>query len=221
MIEISNLKKGYQKKEVISSGNLLIEDDKITFLMGENGSGKTTLIKCILDMESYDGKILFDEKPVKDVRNQCMVIFDDCPFYTNLTGIKNLLLLSEYQKDKQTIYNMAEQYLTRDILHTKVKSYSYGQKKKLALALVEILNPNYLFMDEISNGLDYETLKFLKERLLLWKKKKNIFLTGHQFSFYNDLVDEVYLFKNKEIVHYQNFTDSGSRLEDIYDEKIH
>jgi len=170
--------------------------------MGKNGSGKTTLIKCLMEMESFSGEISFNGKSIDSVRNECLVLWDDCPFYNSLSGLKNLLIFSEDKKTKDEIIKIAMNFLDKDLLNRKVSTYSYGQKKKLALCLVDILEPTYLIMDEISNGLDYETMRFLKKRIIEWKVNKTILVTGHQFEFYNDIIDELLIFKGKS--HYSS-----------------
>lgn len=222
MIQCINFSKDYSGKCIINKSSLEIRDNKISFLMGPNDSGKTTFIKCIMEMEKYNGEFIFDGKNISQVRNECLVLWDDCPFYTNLNGIRNLIIFGESKKSVNRIKEIATKYLDHELLTRKVKTYSYGQKKKLALALVEILEPKYLIMDEISNGLDYEMIKALKKIIKDWTESMTILLTGHQFSFYNDLVDDLFVFKNKEIILLQeDFCKSGAKLEDIYDEEIY
>ena len=222
MIQCVDLSKCYSNKNIINRSNFEICDNKISFLMGPNGSGKTTLMKCMMEMEDYKGKIIFDGKKINQVRNECLVLWDDCPFYTYLSGLKNLMIFSENKKSKNQITEIACKYLDHELLRDKVKTYSYGQKKKLAISLVEILEPKYLFMDEISNGLDYDMIKILKEYIKKWSETMMIFLTGHQFSFYNNLIDSLFIFKDKQITLLEeNFNDCSELLEEIYDEKIH
>lgn len=217
MIEIINLSKKYKNKIIIDSSIFRINTNKVSFIMGPNGSGKTTLVKCIMGLESYSGQIIFNNSS-----NNSLVVWDDCPFYNNLSGIKNLILFSEGKIDKKNIINLSLKYLDNDLLNRKVKHYSYGQKKKLALALVEILKPKYLIMDEISNGLDYDTIKILKSRIKQWANNTTILLTGHQFDFYNDIIDEVFILKNNKILSLDNkYTKEGINLEDIYDKELH
>ena len=91
----------------------------------------------------------------------------------------------------------------------------------LALALAEITDPEYLIMDEISNGLDYETMLDLKKRLRGWSERKTILLTGHQFGFYNDLVDDVFLIRDRKLILVEEeFRNSEKTLEEIYDKEI-
>lgn len=55
-------------------------------------------------------------------------------------------------------------------------------------------------MDEVTNGLDYESLNILKEDLIRSKNEKIILLTGHQFEFYEEIIDDLYVIKNKKIL---------------------
>ncbi len=221
MIECIDFSKSYSKKSIIEKSDFEIRDNKISFLMGPNGSGKTTLIKCMMEMESHNGKFVFDGKTISEVRDNCLVIWDDCPFYTNISGMKNLIIFGEDKCSRNQIMEIANKYLDHETLKRKIRTYSYGQKKKLALALVEILKPKYLIMDEISNGLDYESIKVLKKTMKKWCNEMTILVTGHQFGFYNELIDDLFVFKDKKILLLKSdFSSSGDKLEDIYDEEI-
>lgn len=221
MIECIDFSKDYSSKSIIDKSNFQIRDNKISFLMGPNGSGKTTLIKCMMEMEKHSGEFILDGKKINEIRDKCLVIWDDCPFYTNISGINNLVIFGENKKSQNQVKEIGNKYLDYELLKRKVKTYSYGQKKKLALALVEILEPKYLIMDEISNGLDYAMIKTLKNTIRNWAKDMTILLTGHQFSFYNDIINDLFVFKDKKILLLkEDFCDSSDRLEDIYDEEI-
>ncbi|MEG6572990.1 MAG: ABC transporter ATP-binding protein [Caldibacillus debilis] len=220
MIQVKNFSKSYSNQIIIKESNFEIKSQRISFLMGPNGAGKTTTIKCLMGMENHLGEILFDGKKIDQVRDRCLVIWDDCPFYTNLSGFQNLLIFGEGKKSKNEIKEIASKYLDYHTIKNKVKTYSYGQKKKLALVLVEILEPKYLIMDEISNGLDFDMIRNLQKSIKSWSNSMTIILTGHQFSFYNEIIDDVFVIRDKEIVLLQeNFSNSGIMLEDIYDEE--
>lgn len=220
MIQCCGISKVYKKTPVLQDVDLTIEDGRITFLMGENGAGKTTLIKCMMGLEPHGGACLFDGLGIDEVRDQCMVIFDDCPFYTNFSGFENLRQFTAYRFSKQEVKEAARHYLGEELLRAKVGQYSYGQKKKLALALTELLRPKYLVMDEVSNGLDYETMRNLKKTIRRWSETSNILLTGHQFEFYNDMIQDLYLLKDGKAARYINDEQPGFHLGEIYDEKL-
>ena len=176
MIEIKDFSKRYKNKIILDDINLIIEENKISFLMGKNGSGKTTLLKCVASLENYEGQILIDKKENINSKKSYFIIWDDCPYYVDDNGIDNLFLLSEGKYSKKEIYDIVKDVMNESLLKKKVKQYSYGEKKKLSFALIMLLNPAVIIMDEITNGLDYDTLLYLKDRLLEWSKDKTILL---------------------------------------------
>lgn len=220
MISFKSVKKKYKKNNVLNDVSVDIGSG-ISFIMGQNGVGKTTLIKCISNLEDYEGEILFDEKKYCDVMDQTYVLFDDCPFVDGFSGVDNLLLFSEGKLKKEELLKCAEKFLSRNILLSKVKNYSNGQRKKLGIALVEILKPKYIILDEVSNGLDYESLKDLKILIKKWGMESSVIMTGHQFDFYNDIIDDLFLFVDGKIIKENTFAKGEKKLEEIYDEKLY
>jgi ABC-2 type transport system ATP-binding protein len=173
-----------------------------------------------MGLEHYAGQISFDGHPVDKVRKDCLVAWDDLAFYPGLSGLDNLELATGLKRKQ--IKPIASQYLGRKVLKDKTRHYSAGQRKKLNIVLVELSNPKYLVMDEISNGLDYESLKELQPVIAGWSKRMTILLTGHQFSFYNSLADDIFLYKDQQIKPYalDNDKTDHHKLEDIYDAEI-
>src|SRR5690625_1245330 len=127
----------------------------------------------------------------------------------------------KYIKNKKQIKAIASRFLKSKLLKNKVKNYSYGQKKILALALVDILKPRYLIMDEISNGLDFEMIRYSQKLIKSWSEDGTGMITGHQFSFYNEIIDVVFIFKNNDVALLtKDFQNKKLKLEDMYDEAI-
>lgn len=219
MIELKQFKKCYGKKTLYEPTDLTIPGNAVSFLMGNNGCGKTTLLKCLAGLESYGGQILFDGRPLSEVRDQILVIWDDSPCFSNLNGLQNLELLCEGRKPKKAIAEAGERYLGRDVLKRKVKSYSYGQKKKLMLALADLLEPAYLVMDEISNGLDVDMMDELAEHLLRMKAHCTLLLTGHQFSFYEKIAEHIFLKRKQKVTYVAPEMRADRSLEDLYHDK--
>ena len=218
MIEIKDFEKGYDKP-LFASSSITFPSGSINFIMGKNGSGKTTLFKCIAGLEGYKGTITYDGKDISVSRDELFVIWDDAPFYPKLSGIANLLLFSENRKNRAEIMKIADSYLSRSILNRRVSTYSYGQKKRLALVLLEILSPKYILMDEISNGLDIETMELLQRKLVDLKQHATIILTGHQFSFYQSIADRVFVKKEDSIIEVGFDKNTPNILEKIYHEE--
>lgn len=218
IINVINLTKYYGKHLVFDNVSLKINEDRVSYLMGKNGSGKTTFFKCLLNLEGYQGEFEFADKRKADVDNQIFVIFDDCPFYGNLTGYQNIDLFG-IKSTKACLEMICQKYLPHDLLRRKFKNYSYGERKKLALIIVEILKPAYLFMDEISNGLDFESVKTLQKDIKDLSKTTCVILTGHHFEFYEKIVDDVYVIQDHTITKIPFNRNNNDSLEKIYNER--
>lgn len=219
MIKLNNFSKAY-KKSIFCNTTVSFPDNKVNFIMGRNGSGKTTLFKCIAGLEAYNGEIKFDENDISEAREKMFVLWDDTPFYQNLSGIKNILLFSNDKIKKNDIYKISETYLDYSTMKREVKTYSYGQKKKLALILLDILKPKYILMDEISNGLDIDMMNVLCKKIEELKKQSTIILTGHQFSFYQHIADNVFIKNNDDLFQVDYNKENMNDLEKIYNEKL-
>lgn len=219
MINFMNFSKRYKKSKIIEPCTFEIKPNKINFFMGPNGVGKTTLIKCLAGLEKYNGVITYEKNNIDLIRRKMLVIWDDCPFYENMSGIKNLMIMSEDRDiSENEIISLGNKYFTKELLRRKVKTYSYGQKKKLALVLQMVLDPKIVVMDEISNGLDYDTMQELKRDITELSKNKTVILTGHQFSFYEKIVDNVFIIKDGCIKDVSNeYLENDFSLENIYE----
>ena len=217
MISISNLKVKYNTNIIYDNVSIEIPQNGISFLMGKNGAGKTTLIKCLLNHMYYEGKIYINNHLYIHDKKDVFVIYDDSSLYKNLSGLNNIILFTGLKKDE--IFKYSDLFLSRELLRKKTKTYSYGERKKLLLIIVDIIRPRLLVMDEVSNGLDYETMLSLKRKILEWGKQSTILLTGHQFEFYSNIVDRVYVIKNNKTIQCIQ-KEEKCTLEEIYEKAI-
>lgn len=103
MIHVKGLTKTYRHQPVFEDLHIQIKHQKINFIMGKNGSGKTTFMKCLLQLEHYEGEILYNHQPIDRVRNEIQVMFDDTPLYLNLNGYQNIRLLLNRPVDQKKV----------------------------------------------------------------------------------------------------------------------
>lgn len=192
-------------KIIFENVNLKIEYGSLNYILSANGMGKTTLFKCLLGLESYGGVI-------EKTYNNIFCIYDDMPFYKDLSGLNNIKMIALMYDVKK--YDIQNDFLNNDILKRKVKDYSYGEKKKLALMLVDIISPDILILDEATNGLDYATIKLVSKCINRWKKDTLLIASGHQLDYYSKIADNIFLIKDRDIIKYQGELKS---LEDIYE----
>ncbi len=179
----------------------------------KNGAGKTSLIKCICGLEQGDGTI--GEQP------EMMVVWDDAPFYEGISGYRNLMIFAAGTVENRELFRAALKMLPPEVLRRPVRTYSYGQRKKLALVLAEILSCRLIALDEISNGLDYPSALEVKERIREWSRDKCVLLTGHQYGFYNDIAERILVIKDRGIrMADEPAVEKAGRLEEIYEKEL-
>ncbi len=206
----------------MNNASMEIPENKITFIAGANGSGKTTFIKCLLNIEKYQGNITYNGMGFEEVRQLVSVVYDKSLLFPTLTGYQNIELLTNISIKNKAVFQMNEalsDLLTKDKLKEKVKHYSLGEKKKLSLLIGLLNKPKFLFMDEISNGLDYQSLEKLKIMLKNLSLTTTILVCGHHLEFYSSFVDNVFILKNNSIVKFENFKkneEDGDDISEIY-----
>ncbi len=216
MIQTVNLRKTYRKRVIFEHVNLSIPAHRFTFIAGQNGSGKTTLLKCLLGLERYEGDILFENQSVQSHRPRMYALYDHSPLYDHLTGLQNIKVLHHEELSYEQITQKAEPILDPELLQEKVQHYSYGQRKKLSLLIALLHEPDYLFLDEVSHGLDYDSLLELKTMLKEQLQGITVIATGHQFDFYEDLVDSVIMIANQTTTQIDHVKENGDDLVEIY-----
>lgn len=207
-IELKNVdftyeKINYEKKEVLKNINMKFETGKITSIIGKSGSGKTTLLELI-DNILVPTK---GEKRIEDVNKIGFLFqFPEEQFF-NQTVKKELevvLKLSDYKKDiNKRINDVLEMVnLNDDYLNENPFNLSSGEKRKLALATVLILNPKVILLDEPTIGLDdkdkNEMIKLI--RMLKNRYNKTIIIASHDMNFIHKITDYIYVLDNKKII---------------------
>lgn len=146
MISVRGLRKSFGSTVVFQDAHAVFPSGTITFLMGPNGSGKTTLLRCLLGLTCYSGEISVDGVSFDPSRQRTYPVFDDVPFYPSLSGAQNLRILFP------EAHVAASPYLSEELLRRRVKRYSYGERKRLALAGSLSSPTTTLFLDEPTNG---------------------------------------------------------------------
>ena len=152
ILQAHQLKKLYGKQTVLKEVDFSISGGEIVGLVGRNGSGKTTLMKMILGLTSRTaGQLEIDDQ----VRFGYLL---DCKMFEYLTAYENLHLFAQYNQEEEEGREDRLLWLLEFVGLKKdkklVKSYSFGMKQRLGLALALLEKPNFLILDEPFVGLD-------------------------------------------------------------------
>jgi phospholipid/cholesterol/gamma-HCH transport system ATP-binding protein len=178
MIEVRNLYKSFEDKEVLNDISTTFDSGKTNLIIGQSGSGKTVLMKCIVGLFSPDrGEVLYDgrnllemsKKQIKILRREIGMIFQSSALFDSLDVLQNVMFPLNMFSDNTYIERekRAKFCLERVNLSDAEKKFpgelSGGMQKRVAIARAIALNPQYLFCDEPNSGLDPKTSLVIDE----------------------------------------------------------
>lgn len=168
MIELINIEKNYDLKEVLRGINLKISAGDIYVLLGKNGAGKSTLFKLLAGLtKPTNGNLTLFNKPLSEKTKQKIGISINQPiFYEHLSAEENLTIHCDYMN-----YPLTSERLTTVLTLVglqidnpiPVKNYSLGMRQRLVLARCLIHEPELLIIDEPLNGLDPKGIRQIRE----------------------------------------------------------
>ena len=211
MIKIRNLLKRYDEKVALDHLSLEIKAGTIFGLLGPNGAGKTTLISILNGLTKYDeGEVsVFDlplEHNLNAIRKRCALIPQTLAFYENLTVIENLNFfggIQNIQADtlKKNIEYAVETNRLGSMLKQKASTLSGGQKRRLNIAIGLLNDPDILFFDEPTVGIDPESRNEILETIMSFKKdNKTVVYTSHYMPEIEKICDEVAIINAGKII---------------------
>jgi ABC-2 type transport system ATP-binding protein len=200
-IQTTNLTKKFQDKTAVNSLNLSIEQGELFALLGVNGAGKTTTIKmltCLSRPTSGDATLLGDSIVSKPhaVKEKINVSPQETAVARNLSVKENLELIAQiYGFDKKVVDIKTEEMLSSfsltDVSKDKAKTLSGGMQRRLSIAMALISNPQILFLDEPTLGLDVIARRELWTAIEKLKGGITIILTTHYMEEAEALSDRI------------------------------
>ncbi len=190
IVEVNNLTKNFEGFTAVKGVNFSVKKGEIFGFLGPNGAGKTTTINMLTGLgRPTSGLIkIADEdgvKNIKRVQQMIGIVPDESNLYDEMSGLDNLIFCASlYGMDKVKRETRARQLLEEfglaDTGQKKYKAYSKGMKRKLTIAAGIIHEPEILFLDEPTTGIDVESARQIRKLILsLNKSGTTIFLTTH------------------------------------------
>lgn len=200
-VVISNLSKQYGGLTAVDNLNLTIEQGELFSLLGVNGAGKTTTIKmlsCLIRPTSGDAVLLggsLREHPYS-IKEKINISPQETAVAGNLSAAENLELIAGiYGQDgktaKKNTVEMAVRFGLQNELKKKAKHLSGGMQRRLSIAMALISNPQILFLDEPTLGLDVLARRELWKLISGLKGNVTIILTTHYMEEAESLSDRV------------------------------
>lgn len=203
-IEMKNVQKKFKNKTVVNGLSFEVQKGKVFGLLGHNGAGKSTSIDMILGLKEPDmGEALIFGKKASKNRKET---FEKVGVQLQQTQYQSNMRVEEACIEYGSLYNnpadyneLLEKFGLQDLKKNVISKLSGGERQKLSVVLALIGNPEIVFLDELTTGLDvvarrevWRTLKSLKDEGL------TIFLTTHYMEEAEALCDKLCIIKSGE-----------------------
>ncbi|HKM34057.1 MAG TPA: ABC transporter ATP-binding protein [Lachnospiraceae bacterium] len=200
VLQTIGLTKQYGTQFAVHDVNLNVEQGKIYGLLGRNGAGKTTTIRMVTGLlKPTSGEvILFGEKmkaPTKKVFGRIGALIESPAFYENLTAKENLKIIMDLRgtQSKNSIEDALQTVNLEKETKKKVKQYSLGMKQRLGIAMAMMHNPEFIILDEPTNGLDpigIQQIRLLIKKLSV-ENGVTVLISSHILSEVEQMADKV------------------------------
>lgn len=213
VVEVKNLYFQYTDTPVLQGVTLTIHQGEIVALIGQNGSGKTTFVKHINGLlRPLKGEVLVDGESIKDksvaemarkvgyvFQNPDHQIFADSVFEEVEFGLKNLGVPEEERVNPVThVLTQTDLLKYRD---THPTSLSGGEKQRLALASVLVMNPRILVLDEPTTGLDLKSSRSIINLVkTLHSQNNTVVLVTHDMKLVAEMAHRIVILQKGKIV---------------------
>lgn len=198
IISIKDVTKKYKTKTALDSVSLEINTGELFGLLGVNGAGKTTLIKILCGLtKKTSGTVFINNLNLDDSIDKIKEIVDVSPQETsianNLTVKENLDFFAAIygKQNSHVISEVVKVFKLTDVLNQRAKTLSGGYKRRLSIAVALISEPQILFLDEPTLGLDVLARRELWQIISKLKNKITIILTSHYLEEIEHLCDRV------------------------------
>lgn len=225
MLDVKNLHKQFGKKPALEDVSFQVGEGQIYGLLGHNGAGKSTTLGVILGMvepdqgETFINGVSVQKKRANALQNVGSIFESPC-FYEYLSGWENLKILSNYSGpfDKKATEDIVGRVGLTERIGSKVRTYSHGMRQRLALAQSLLPMPKVLLLDEPTDGLDPEGIKWFRDFILGLRKERGmtVVFNSHQLAEVELMCDRVAILKGGKRV-FEGKVSSVAGEERIYE----
>lgn len=201
ILKVEALEKYYDDFHALKGVDMEVNEGQIFGLLGPNGAGKTTMLRMLVGLISpsagsvtYFGDLSL--KQLGKVLPRIGCIIEEPKFYPYLSGLTNLNIASKYFPNKISdarINDMIELVGLKGRERDKVSTYSQGMRQRLGIAQAMLNDPDLIFLDEPTNGLDPKGIIELRQLIIRLKEEfgKTVIISSHILSEIEEMADSM------------------------------
>ena len=212
MYKVRKLSKTFSKSKVLKDISLDIAKGERVVIIGPSGSGKSTFLRCLNGLETYQGKIFFEDMDIsknefKKIRHKVGMVFRSFNLFENLTVLENITLapLTRKMDTPENIYKRAREFLQQIHLEDKENVYpsslSGGQKQRVAILRTLMMDPDIILFDEPTSALDAEMIdEVLNLMMDVARKGMTMVVVTHELNFAKEFATRVLFMADGKIL---------------------
>lgn len=208
VIEVKNMVKEFNGRRVLDGIDFEVEEGEVFGYLGPNGAGKTTTLRIILGLlNPTSGEAIVMGKNLAEddeARKKIGVVLENDGLYEDLSAFDNLeyyAQLYDVSNRKEKIEDLFRFVGLYERRREKVGLFSKGMRRKLAIARAIINDPEVLFLDEPSSGLDPDAQRMVRNLILeLSKEGKTVFLNSHDLDEVQRICDRIAILQRGRIM---------------------
>jgi len=211
ILEVAHLKKNFGSFVAVDDLSFSVNEGEVYGFLGQNGAGKSTTIRMLLSLITpTSGSIQLFGKSINQYReeilNQMGAVVEKPDLYKYLSGYENLHLFARMSGkliSKAEINNTLALVGLEKRCHDPVRVYSQGMKQRLGIAVALVHDPEFIILDEPTNGLDPQGIADIRNLILMLSKerKKTVLVSSHLLSEIEQIADSMLIInKGRKIV---------------------
>ncbi len=206
VVQVNNLRKTYGSLVAVDGISFEVYEGEIFGMVGPNGAGKTTTIECIEGLRSpNDGEInVLGLNPTKDgykLKTQIGIQLQQAELQARIKVWEALDLYSSFYGNSINLADLLERLGLSEKRNTHYSKLSGGQKQRLFIAMALLNNPELIFLDELTTGLDPQARHNMWDLVRgIRDDGKTVFLTTHFMEEAERLCDRVAIMDNGKII---------------------
>ena len=226
-VEVKNLCKSYARVRAVENVTFSIRRGEVMGLLGANGAGKSTTIECILGTKTQDGGSvsILGMNPKKDRKKlfeRVGVQFQEAHYQDKINVEELCRITASLYKNPADYGLLLKQFGLEDKFKSMVSELSGGQKQRLFIVLALSPDPQVVFLDELTTGLDARARRDVWKSLSEFKNRGiTILLTSHYMDEVEALCDNILILKKGIGIFYGTVQDAVAnspyeKFEDAY-----
>jgi ABC-2 type transport system ATP-binding protein len=207
ILEVRGLKKYYRDVKAVDGISFKVLKGEVFTLLGTNGAGKTTTLEILEGLKTHDdGIISLFGRQIENGLPLCLkekigVVLQENNFIEHLSVIEILKAFRGFYSKGLKVDEVLKIVSLEEKRNAKVEKLSGGQRQRLAIGVALVGDPDLIFMDEPTTGLDPQARRNIWDMIVNLKKKgKTIFLTTHYMEEAEFLSDYIYIMEHGKII---------------------